>query len=190
MANIVNTTSEYLDRQRVEIENLMPWEVGFPARADHLMMTQGGYCVDGGKYIYLPEKDEYQYKKGKFKITVEELIQQISSGNRGFVGTDGEGKHACFRINDLELYKTVFDLPDAKELPVQLTQEAIENLFKITTAKKFSEELEKLVVTDSEKKAFAYFTVYHPKLKELPLVILKSVENYTGISIYDVDQSE
>ena len=150
MANIVNTTSEYLDRQRVEIENLMPWEVGFPARADHLMMTQGGYCV----------------------------------------GTDGEGKHACFRINDLELYKTVFDLPDAKDLPVQLTQEAIENLFKITTAKKFREELEKLVVTDSEKKAFAYFTVYHPKLKELPFAILKSVENYTGISIYDVDQSE
>ena len=52
------------------------------------------------------------------------------------------------------------------------------------------EELEKLVVTDSEKKAFAYFTVYHPKLKELPFVILKSIENYTGISIYDVDQSE
>ena len=63
-------------------------------------------------------------------------------------------------------------------------------MFKITTAKKFREELEKLVVTDSEKKAFAYFTVYHPKLKELPFAILKSVENYTGISIYDVDQSE
>ena len=48
MANIVNTTSEYLDRQRVEIENLMPWEVGFRARAVLLMITQGGYCVDCG----------------------------------------------------------------------------------------------------------------------------------------------
>lgn len=63
MANIVNTTSEYLDRQRVEIENLMPWEVGFPARADHLMMTQGGYCVDGGSIFICQTKTHINTKK-------------------------------------------------------------------------------------------------------------------------------
>ena len=156
------TKVEFADKQNVEIENLMPWSVGFPAYVT-LSNLSGGFCVSGGKHIYLEDSDSEKYLKGTFKMTVEELREQINSGNRAFVGTDGYGKHACMRINDLELYRFVFNLPDAKELPVQLTQEAISELLDIDEPKKFKEELKNLVHTDSEKKAFAYFVWKHPK---------------------------
>lgn len=179
MGTIKDTSGEYLDRQRVEIENLMPWDVGFPTRT----MNGEGCILNGGSYIYLPDKNEYQYKRGISKMTVEEICAQINAGNIGFVGRDGAGQHACIRINDLELYKTVFDLPDAKELPIQLTQEAVGNLFKISNVKKFEEELKKLVVTQSEKKAFAHFASYYLKLNEMPLVIIRKIEEHIGLNI-------
>ena len=118
-------------------------------------------------------------------MTVEELREQINGGNRGFVGTDGYGKHACMRINDLELYRYIFNLPDAKELPVQLTQEAISALFDIDDPKKFKEELQNLVHTDSEKKAFAYFAWKHPKINEVPYSMIKAMEDHIGFDIVD-----
>ena len=178
------TKVEFADKQNVEIENLMPWSVGFPAYVT-LSNLSGGFCVSGGKHIYLEDSDSEKYLKGTFKMTVEELREQINGGNRGFVGTDGHGKHACMRINDLELYRYIFNLPDAKELPVQLTQEAISELLDIDEPKKFKEELKNLVHTDSEKKAFAYFVWKHPKINEVPYSMIKAMEDYTGFDIAD-----
>lgn len=179
-----NTKVEFTDKQNIEIENLMPWSVGFPAIST-LSHLGGGFCIEGGKYIYLEDSDTYKYVKGKFKMTVEELRNQIGRGNRAFVGTDGYGKHACMRINDLELYKAVFDLPEAKELPVQLTQEAISEIFEIDDPKKLKEALKNLVNTYSEKKAFAYFVLNHPKLNDVPYSFIKAIEDYTGFTIYE-----
>lgn len=92
-----NTKVEFTDKQNVEIENLMPWSVGFKAYVT-LSNLSGGFCVSGGKHIYLEDSDSEKYLKGTFKMTVEELREQINSGSRAFVGTDGYGKHACMRI--------------------------------------------------------------------------------------------
>lgn len=179
-----NTKVEFTDKQNVEIENLMPWSVGFKAYVT-LSNLSGGFCISGGKHIYLEDSDSEKYLKGTFKMTVEELREQINSGNRAFVGTDGCGKHACMRINDLEFYRYIFNLPDVKELPVQLTQEAISELLDIDDPKKFKEELKNLVHTDSEKKAFAYFAWKHPKINEIPFSMIKAMKDYTGFTIVD-----
>lgn len=185
MATITNTSGEYLDRQKVQLENLMPWDIGFQAYATPSMIAKGGFVIDGGHFIYIEDKKEYQYKKGFFKMTVEELCEQINAGNSAFVGTDGFGKHALCRINDLDLYRVAFDMPDAKELPLQLTQEEVEKLLKVSNAKKFDEEMKNLVVTQSEKKAFAHFMIYHPKLKEFPLMVIRQAEEHVGFNILD-----
>jgi len=74
-------------------------------------------------------------------------------------------------------------LPDATEFPIQLTQEAVDNLLKINDQKKFKKELEELVVTPSEKRALAHFLVNSKRVNEMPLSILKYIENYTGMKI-------
>ena len=176
MSSIVSTTTEYRDRTRVEIENLMPWSVGFQT---YTLVEKNGAIVNGGSY---DDKGNYQnfiYRQ----LTLEEIITQISINSKCFVGIDGKGSHACFRIRDLELYKVAFDLPDATDFPIQLTQAAIEKLININDPKKFKKELEELVVTPSEKKAFAYFLVNHKRVNELPLSLLKYIEDYTEMNI-------
>lgn len=176
MNNVLNTANEYRDRTRVEVENLLPWAVGFQA---YTLAERKGIVVEGGHF-----KEDGSYKKSVYRqLTLEEIIEQISSENIAFIGTDGKGAHACFKICDFELYKVAFDLPDATEFPIQLTQEAVENLLKINDQKKFKKELEELVVTPSEKRAFAHFLVNNKRVNELPLSILKYIENYTSMKI-------
>lgn len=176
MSDIISTTTEYRDRTRVEIENLLPWSVGFQP---HTLADKKGIVVEGGHF-----NADGSYKKSFYRqLTLEEVIEQISAENVAFIGTDGKGAHACFKICDFELYKTAFDLPDATEFPVQLTQEAVENLLKINDQKKFKKELEELVVTQSEKRAFAHFLVNNKRVNELPLSILKHIERYTEMKI-------
>ena len=175
MNNIVSTTTEYRDRTRVEIENLLPWQVGFKP---YTLPEKKGVILDGGYF-----KDG-EYKKSIFRqMTLEELITQISCENVAFIGTDGKGSHAAFRICDFEIYKVAFDLPDATDLPVQLTQDAISKLLKISDLKKFKKGLEELVVTQSEKRAFAYYVINAPILNEIPLSILREIEMYTGFDV-------
>lgn len=177
MSDIISTTTEYRDRTRVEIENLLPWAVGFQT---YTLADKKGIVVEGGHF----KIEDGSYKRSFYRqLTLEEIIEQISSENIAFIGTDGKGTHACFRICDFELYKAAFDLPDATEFPIQLTQEAVENLLKINDQKKFKKELEELVVTPSEKRAFAHFLVNNKRVNELPLSILKYIENYTSMKI-------
>lgn len=176
MNNVLDTANEYRDRTRVEVENLVPWTVGFK-----------GYTLPGNNSVLVPgstfNDDGTRNKSIYRQLSLEEVITQISCENKAFCGIDGKGSHACFRICDFELYKVAFDLPDATEYPVQLTNEEIDKLLKITDPKKFKAKLDELVVTDSEKFLLAIATANYPKFDELSFNIVKMIEKKTERNI-------
>lgn len=175
MNNVMDTMTEYRDRTRVEIENLCPWSVGFksytiPGDGNHSVIVPGSeFAVDGTR-----KKSIYRH------LTLEEVITQISRENSAFCGVDGKGTHAAFRICDFELYKVAFDLSDATEYPIQLTQEEIDKLLKIKEPKKFKAKMDELVVTESEKYTLAIAVSNYEHFEEISFKILQLIEKKTG----------
>lgn len=178
MNNVIDTKNEYRDRTRVEIENLVPWNVGFQARTI-LGSRFEGVIVPGCAY----NEDGTYHPSVYRQLTLEEVITQISIENKAFCGVDGKGSHACFRICDFELYKVAFDLPNATEYPIQLTNEEIDKLLKITDVKKFKTRLDELVVTESEKFQLAIAVANYPKFEDLSFKIVNLIEAKTGRKI-------
>ncbi len=174
MNNVISTTTEFRDRTRVEIENLVPWDVGVQIRTISGERFNGAN-VPGSRYHF----DGTFHKSIYRQLTLEEVITQISLENPAFCGIDGKGSHACFRICDFELYKAAFDLPDATEYPVQLTHEEIEKILKITDVKKFKARLDELVVTESEKFQLAISVANYQKIDDLPIKIVNLIEAKT-----------
>lgn len=82
----------------------------------------------------------------------DELLAQIQSGNKIFVGTDGLGSHARVEIVDKETRNKLFGVEDTSGDPVILTEETVKALLAIRTKAKFNERLNELVKTSAEKK--------------------------------------
>lgn len=130
-------------RKKIEIQNLSALEVSF-----------------------YPEtlKDENSLKgillnpfESSKKFDYAEIEAQIRANNILFVGRDGKGKNATIRICDFEMYKDLFDLPDATEYPAQLTKDAIEMLIAENDKQTFKEKLEEYIVTKNEAVTFVNY---------------------------------
>ena len=52
----------------------------------------------------------------------------------------------------------------------------------ITDIKEFNKRLDELVITSSEKKAFAHYISNHPSFNDLSFAFIKSIEAKTGMN--------
>ena len=159
-------SKKFEPKPRIKVENLVPWEVGFPCYT--IRGKEQGLIISGSQI--------------HGQLTYEEIEEQINSENVAFCGVDGKGTHACLRICDFEAHKALFQEPNITDYPIQLTKKAIDELLMITDIKEFNKRLDELVITSSEKKAFAHYISNHPSFNDLSFAFIKSIEAKTGMN--------
>ena len=153
------TVEDVKPSDRVSIDNLCDWVISF----ESFESNRGIDIPDGVK----------NYKN----LTVAEVDSQVKTGNIGFVGTDGFGSHAPFRINDPVIREYVFG--EAVD-PVQLTEDAVRELLAIQNKQKFYNALESLVVTKAEKRMIVRL-VERVGIDDVPAYQIAAIEKISGI---------
>lgn len=122
---------------RVSIDNLVGWDIGFRA-------------VESTRDITIPAG-----VKGYKQLTVAEIDGQVKMGNLFFIGKDGLGNNADIKINNEEVIKLVFGEEineDEKPSETLLTKKAVKELLETSPKAEFEKVLNKLVTTEAEKK--------------------------------------
>lgn len=152
---------------RVSIDNLCAWTVGFVSE-------------ENGKTILMGSNIK-NYKR----LTLAEVDSQVKIGNIAFCGVDGLGSHAAFRITDPLVREYVFGEDIS---PVQLTVDAVNDLFASKSKKEFHDKLSSLVVTESEKKMIAIMCSdkdLYPTVNtdEVPSYMLAEIEAVSGLNL-------
>lgn len=153
------TIEDIKPSDRVSIDNLCDWVISF----ESYETNRGIDIPDGVK----------NYKN----LTVAEVDSQVKTGNIGFVGTDGFGSHAPFRINDPVIREYVFGEPVD---PIQLTEDAVRELLAIQNKQKFYKALESLVVTKAEKRMIVRL-VERVGMDDVPSYQIAAIEKISGI---------
>lgn len=145
--------------QKVTIRSIAEWETGFSR------------IVDGnGDVTVVPN--------GTVRLSRNEIIAQVQSGNRGFTGFDGKGSHATYYIEDAPTRVEVgFETPDGKVKQQIFSDSLIKELFDIKDQADFERAFTTAIVTRAEKVASL------PAIKRLGIndySKIRFVENYTG----------
>jgi len=105
-------------------------------------------------YFKYSFKDAYAKvaKKGRLKISIEEVLAQCDDGNPSFVGRNRDGRHATFYIEDQEVRIYLgFESEDGKTKQEIIDEQAILNLFDIPNLGNFITQLKSKVITMGEK---------------------------------------
>ena len=160
--NTKNEQSEELNMdQKVTVRNLAGWTVGF-----RRIETQGDVTIP---------------KEGTVRLSRSEIIAQIQSGNRLFIGIDDRGSHATLYIEDEPTRLEVeFDSKEEKRTQLILNSDLVKKLFDYKTMKTFEDKLHEYVVTRAEKFAI---TQIIKKLKLNDHEKIRMIENYTGYKV-------
>ncbi|MBC5688210.1 hypothetical protein H8S37_04610 [Mediterraneibacter sp. NSJ-55] len=88
--------------------------------------------------------------RGTTLLSREEIIAQAQNGNKLITGTDGNGSHATWYIeDDFTRKELTFDFGSKKQ--AFLTKESIKKMFELKTQKSFEDNIQKNVVTRAEK---------------------------------------
>lgn len=153
------TVDDIRPSDRVSIDNLCDWVISFES-------------YENGRGIDIPDGVK-NYKN----LTVSEVDAQVKTGNIGFVGTDGFGSHAPFKINDPVIREYVFGEPVD---PVQLTEDAVKELLAIQNKQKFYDALNSLVVTKAEKRMIVRL-VERVGMDDVPAYQIAAIEKISGI---------
>lgn len=147
--------------QKVTVRNLAGWTVGF-----RRIETQGDVTIP---------------KEGTVRLSRSEIIAQIQSGNRLFIGIDDRGSHATLYIEDEPTRLEVeFDSKEEKRTQLILNSDLVKKLFDYKTMKTFEDKLHEYVVTRAEKFAI---TQIIKKLKLNDHERIRMIENYTGYKV-------
>ena len=147
--------------QKVTVRNLAGWTVGF-----RRIETQGDVTIP---------------KEGTVRLSRSEIIAQIQSGNRLFIGIDDRGSHATLYIEDEPTRLEVeFDSKKEKRTQLILNSDLVKKLFDYKTMKTFEDKLHEYVVTRAEKFAI---TQIIKKLKLNDHEKIRMIENYTGYKV-------
>lgn len=147
--------------QKVTVRNLAGWTVGF-----RRIETQGDVTIP---------------KEGTVRLSRSEIIAQIQSGNRLFIGIDDRGSHATLYIEDEPTRLEVeFDSKEEERTQTILSADLVKKLFDYKTMKTFEEKLHEYVVTRAEKFAI---TQIIKKLKLNDHEKIRMIENYTGYKV-------
>lgn len=119
--------------EKVTVKNIAGWNVGFARRAD-------GY----GDVLLAPN--------GSLRLSRNEIIAQVQSGNKLFTGIDGIGTHATIYINDAATRREVgFDTDEASQ--VVFCNLDIKKLFSIKNKAEFESKFAEAIYTRAEKYA-------------------------------------
>ncbi len=157
----LNQPEELNMDQKVTVRNLAGWTVGF-----RRIETQGDVTIP---------------KEGTVRLSRSEIIAQIQSGNRLFIGIDDRGSHATLYIEDEPTRLEVeFDSKEEKRTQSILSSDLVKKLFDYKTMKTFEEKLHECVVTRAEKFAI---TQIIKKLKLNDHDKIRMIENYTGYKL-------
>ncbi len=161
------TVDELSLSDRVSIDNLCAWTVGFVSE-------------ENGKTILMSSNIK-NYKR----LTLAEVDSQVKIGNVAFCGTDGFGSHAAFRINDPLVREYVFGEDIS---PIQLTEERVNDLLASKNKKEFHDKLSALVVTESEKRMIAIICSdndLYPSVNidEVPTYMITEIEAISGLEL-------
>lgn len=127
---------EFNRNDRVEIKSMCAWDIGF--RSDYAR-----------KDIVVPG-NATNYKLLTIDMVEEEILKQ----NFAFVGADGLGNHAAFKIVDPEVYKYLFRCEDKT---VHFDKEALDDMLKLSTKTKFKDALDDMIVTRAEARMGLYY---------------------------------
>lgn len=159
----MSTAKVYKEDSRVEFKNLCPWDVGFYVYNDRT----------GTDFDILISGDEVCKK-----LTYGQIENEIFKNNIAFVGLDGVGGHAAFRITDDTAYKKLFGVD--KRSP-QLTEDVIKKIFGESDRKKFREMLEEYVVTQGEKRIMSVYFSTKIKPDDVSSFIVSDLERHLGV---------
>lgn len=120
---------------RAVITNTRSWNLHFKS-------------TETDKDIVIPAEAEHWSK-----LTVAEIEGQIQTGNFFFVGADGDGNNAYIKIEDDDVRNFVFHFNEYENGErIILDLESVKNLLAISNRDEFESKLEKLVVTDGDKR--------------------------------------
>lgn len=116
---------------KVTVRSIAPWKTGFHRIAE-------GY----GDVFIAPN--------GTVRLSRNEIIAQIQSGNVLFAGTDGMGSHATLYIEDAPTRREVdFESEDRKQ--AVFSKELVSTLFANKVQKAFEKDFRKAIRTRAEK---------------------------------------
>lgn len=142
---------EFREYERVKINNIHPWSIGYGAR--NLKLS-----------VNVPAN-----AKENISFTVEAVRDAINNQIAGFVGCDGHGTRACYQIVDPEMREFFFGSQDE---PYYYKKEHVEELLSKTTRATFTKALDNLVTNNAEARA-VLDVCFDPEQLNIP-------ENYPG----------
>ena len=118
--------------KKVNVYSIAPWDCGFPNLTSH------------GDTMFSPNS--------KTRMRVEEIIEQVSAGNKLIGGLDEIGSHATLIVEDDETRKYLeFDSEDGKRLQNVISKEKIIKWFELKTEASFEKNIKENVITRAEK---------------------------------------
>lgn len=144
--------------EKVTVRSIADWNTGFRRRAD-------GYT---GDITISP--------KGSIRLSRNEIITQVQSGNKLFNGLDGKGSHATLIIDDKPTRVEVGFETDTTEQKV-FSDNLIKELFEITSPEAFQIQFKESICTRAEKYA-AIDAIKKLRLNDYSKI--RFVEDYTG----------
>lgn len=118
--------------EKVPVINIAPWDVGFPN------------SVGRGETLFPPS--------ATVRVKREELVDQVSAGNKLLAGFDSEGSHATLYIDDEDTRKFLdFDSEDGKRKQNVISKEKVAEWFTLKTQSAFEKKIKENVRTRAEK---------------------------------------
>lgn len=127
-----DTTEKFNMETKVTVRNIAPWSIGFPN------------MVGRGDTVIAPS--------GETRMKRDEIIDQVSSGNRLLTGIDTYGSHATIFIDDEPTRKYLeFDSEDGKRTQNIISAEKVQKWFELKTFSSFKKNIEENVITRAEK---------------------------------------
>lgn len=148
---------------KVTVRNIAGWTVGFARIAD-------GY----GDVTITPN--------GSTRLSRNEIISQVQSGNRLFTGVDGKGSHATLIIED-KATRIEVDFETESEEQVLFSDDKVKRLFELKTQNTFENHFVNEIKTRAEKYA-AMQTIKKSQLNDYAKI--RFVEKYTGYKLENI----
>ena len=149
--------------KKVTVKSIADWVTTFVRKAE-------GF---GGDITIAP--------KGSTRLSRNEILTQIQSGNRLFTGIDGAGSHATLYIDDVPTrIEAEFESKDGSVKQKVFSVNAVKDVFNIKNDTEFKKAFKDLIVTRAEK----YAVIEAMKqLKINDYNRIKFVEQYTGFAL-------
>ena len=148
--------------QKVTIRSIAGWTTGFARKYDGI----GDVTIPPG---------------GSARLTRNEIIAQVQSGNKLLAGIDGRGSHATLIIEDEPTRIEVeFDSEDGKVKQNVYSEEKVKAMFALKNQKNFESKIRDSIVTRAEKYAIISTT---KKLGLNDYGKIRFIEEYTGYKL-------